>query len=109
MFDPRELPDELQLREVAERTVAGRSGIQVRATPTGSSTTPRLDLTRGADEYQLVVDCDRGVLLRVVTQFQDRAFDVKEMVHLAFDEPLPADLFTYKPPPERDGGNPARA
>lgn len=99
LLDPKGLLDELELQIVGETVVAGRSGIQARAAPTGPRTTPLLDLTRGADEYQLVVDAESGFLLRVVAQFEHWAFDVKEMIEVAVDEPLPSALFRFEPPP----------
>jgi hypothetical protein len=55
-----------------------------------------------ADRYRMLVDLERGVLLRVASIFRDREFVVRKVTHLAFDEPIPPEVFE---PPEAGGGN----
>lgn len=46
-------------------------------------------LWEGPDEFRLLVDAERGILLGVTSLFQGRAFAGKEFVDIAFGEPLP--------------------
>ena len=52
----------------------------------------------GADEYDLLVDADRGILLRSVARLGGVAFAGNEFLDVTFDEDLPPDLFTFRPP-----------
>jgi outer membrane lipoprotein-sorting protein len=52
----------------------------------------------GADEYKLLVDAERGVLLRTEARFRGRPFLVLAIDDAAFDERLPPDTFTLVPP-----------
>jgi hypothetical protein len=54
----------------------------------------------GADEYALLVDAQRGVLLRSEARIGGEPFRIIEMAAVAFDEALAEDVFA--PPPDRD-------
>jgi hypothetical protein len=43
-------------------------------------------LSWGADEYEAVVDAERGVLLRCASQLGGRDFDALEVEEIHFDE-----------------------
>jgi hypothetical protein len=45
------------------------------------------------DELQLVVDEERGVLLRLAVIVEGEEISLSEIVEIAFDEPISADLF----------------
>jgi outer membrane lipoprotein-sorting protein len=90
--------------EVRGRTTKlGRSAYEVLAVPTtGNDDEEDFGLLHGigsgAEEYELLVDAERGVLLRTVARLHGRPFLILEMDEVAFDEELPADTFTLVPP-----------
>jgi hypothetical protein len=53
----------------------------------------------GADDIELAVDRERGVLLRVEARFEAEPFRVLEVTDVVFDEVLPEDTFVFVPPP----------
>ncbi len=52
----------------------------------------------GAEEYSLLVDGERGVLLRTEARLHGRPFLILEMDQMSFDEELAADTFALEPP-----------
>lgn len=46
-----------------------------------------------ADGYRVLVDLERGVLLRVACIFRGREFVVREVTHLVLDRPIPREVF----------------
>lgn len=91
--------------EITGKTeAAGRSALAVRATPVPSER----DLHRlsglhgigsGADEYRLLVDAERGILLRAQALLGGEAFRLLEMNEVGFDEELPPETFILELPP----------
>jgi outer membrane lipoprotein-sorting protein len=83
-------------------TKLGRSAYAVRAIPSPSNDVEELDLPHalgsGADEYELLVDAERGVLLRTEARLRGRPFLILEMDDVAFDEEISADMFRLVPP-----------
>jgi hypothetical protein len=59
----------------------------------------------GNHPVELVVDAERGVLLRRADLVDGEPFAVTEVVEIAFDAALPADTFVFTPPA---GGGPVR-
>ena len=51
-------------------------------------------LGAGAHEYELMVDAERGFLLRAEARFDDRPFKVLELTEVLVDADVPAGLFT---------------
>jgi hypothetical protein len=47
----------------------------------------------GADEYEFLVDAERGVLLRAEARMEGHAFRILEMEEVAFDEAFPTATF----------------
>jgi len=64
-------------------------------------------LPAGADGYELSVDRERGVVLRVAAAVEGEEFWVSEFEELAFDEDFPADTFRFVPPPGEEVRAPA--
>jgi hypothetical protein len=58
----------------------------------------------GADEYELEVDAERGVVLRVAARYEGKEFSIIEAEEVVFDEVLAADTFVFVSP---DGQPPA--
>ena len=52
----------------------------------------------GADEYEVLVDVERGVLLRCASRLGGKDFDVLEVEEVHFDEELPEDVFSSREP-----------
>jgi hypothetical protein len=82
-------------------TKLGRLVYEVLALPTADEDEESLDqvhgIGSGAEEYALMVDVERGVLLRTEARLHGRPFLVLEMDEVAFDEELPEDTFVLVP------------
>ena len=100
-FDPRvshlEL-DALELRPTGRARVAGREAIRVSAVKPGGWEYPPEPLWWGADDYELLVDAERGVILSLASRIDGRAFDVTEVLDVAFDEAFPEETFVLQLP-----------
>jgi hypothetical protein len=59
---------------------------------------PSEPLWWGADDYELVVDAERGAILRLASRLGGRAFDVMEVLEIAFDESFPEGTFALDLP-----------
>lgn len=55
-------------------------------------------LSWGADEYEVVVDAERGVLLRCASRLRGEDFDALEVEEIHFDEHLDAEVFSARWP-----------
>jgi len=102
VFDPSvahlEL-EHLELEVVGRTLVAGREAILARATRSAGWEDHRSEpLWWGADDYEFVVDAERGVLLRLASRLAGRAFDVTEVLDIAFDETFPKSTFALELP-----------
>jgi outer membrane lipoprotein-sorting protein len=101
-LDPSPLIPALAFELSDETEVAGRRALQVLARPRGDAPDLRHTLFRlaaGADEYELAVDRERGVLLRAVARFGGEVFSLHEVTEIAFDEPFAPETFVFVPPP----------
>lgn len=117
LVEPRRLLPWLEgLTTVGRRNVAGREGIAVQARPVDpevrgrlqdeeietmrgvSADLPLCELGEGADDYELVVDSEIGVLLRSEARLDRQAFRIIEVDELAFDESIDAGLLRLHPP-----------
>ena len=52
----------------------------------------------GADEYEVLVDTERGVLLRCASRLNGEDFDALEVEEIYFDERFGEDVFTSREP-----------
>ncbi|MCU1493611.1 MAG: hypothetical protein JWO62_1375 [Acidimicrobiaceae bacterium] len=88
---------DLDLVEAAPAHFLGRDAYVVRARPGSERPGAQAliaELGRGADEYQVVVDAERAVVLSLVALAAGRPFRRVETTLVAFDEPMPPQLFT---------------
>jgi hypothetical protein len=94
MLEPAALLSAIWIDSPAITTYAGREAWDVRAIPRdlGAHRFPHV-LWLGADEYDLHVDAERGVLLRVGARLDGKEFAAREILDVAFDEPFADDLF----------------
>lgn len=98
LLDPSELIPAHDFEIVGSDERAGRPCIVVRARPRplehGFHRGPM-----GADEVDLLVDAERGVLLRQAARIEGEEYQVSEVLEIEFDGPVPPDTFRFKPPP----------
>jgi len=100
LLTPLALAPGLEFEIGAPTTVAGRAGIRVRSLPRPADEPHLFGLgAAGADEYELVVDLERGVLLRTEARLEGAPFALQEFTELAFDEPLAPELFVFAAEP----------
>jgi outer membrane lipoprotein-sorting protein len=100
-LDPSGLIPGLTFEPLDETIVAGRRALRVFARPRGGkSDSPHqvLRLGVGADEYELAVDVERGVLLRALARVDGEEFSVHEVTEIAFDESFAPETFVFVPP-----------
>ena len=96
LLEPSELLSEVELSVVGPVTVAGRAGIEMTATPCPLLRFPASSyswLTRGADQLQLVIDAERGLLLRLVRMAGGQRLEAQEVLDVTYDQVLPRQLF----------------
>jgi hypothetical protein len=94
LLDPAPLLGSFRVEAGKETSCLGRAAIRVRAIPRPGQWSH--DFSRVLDELELVVDRERGVLLRVSERATGDEIARSEIVELAFDEPVAAELF--RPP-----------
>jgi len=100
VLNPLGLAPGLEFELLGAGVVAGREGTRVRATPRESDEHFGFGLgAAGADEFELVVDRERGILLRSEARLRGEPFEIVEVAEVAFDEPLERGLFVYTPEP----------
>ncbi|HJQ29787.1 MAG TPA: hypothetical protein VJ827_10620, partial [Rubrobacter sp.] len=101
LFDPENgAPDlaYLEMRVVGCIRHAGREALRVEATKPGGWETIPEPLWSGADDYELMVDAERGTILRLASRLAGRAFDVTEVLEVSFDEGFPEGTFALELP-----------
>ena len=85
--------------EPAGRTIhAGREAIRVRAEPVDDDDI-RWYAWKSADEFELLVDAERGTLLRIGARERGAEFAGIEVTSIEFDSPIPNGVFAFSPPP----------
>lgn len=90
--------DELEMRIAGRVRQAGREAIRVEATMPGEWKYPPEPLWWGADDYELLIDAERGLILRLASRLERRAFDITEVLDISFDEVFPEDTFVLDLP-----------
>ena len=90
----------LALRVEGEVTWAGREAVRLVGVPLVVEHEWNLDpLWWGADEYEVVVDAERGVLLRTASRLEGEDFESLEIEEIHFDERFEKDVFTSRESP----------
>lgn len=102
LLDPWLLVSDLDLEVCGSGAYLGREAIEARASVREERVPYRSRVMSGADEFELAVDLERGVLLRLAALLEGVAFEIKELTELVFDEDLDPELFHLQPPPERE-------
>jgi len=75
---------------------AGRDAVRLVGVPGAEWEWDPDPLSWGADEYEVIVDAERGVLLRVASRLDGKDFDALEAEEIYFDERFPEDVFTSR-------------
>ena len=83
----------LHLELLGRTTALSRRVCLLRAMPVVADDFSLHDLGKGADQYDLVVDAERGFLLRVEVRLDGKPFRVLEITELSVDNDLPAETF----------------
>ncbi|MDP9440201.1 MAG: hypothetical protein M3P49_15915 [Actinomycetota bacterium] len=88
----------LDLRAEAPVRWAGREAVRLVGVPVEEWEGPPEPLWWGADEYEAVVDAERGVVLRLASRLGGEDFDALEIEEIHFDERFPKDTFDSREP-----------
>ncbi|MGD0197611.1 MAG: hypothetical protein ABSC56_06865 [Solirubrobacteraceae bacterium] len=104
MLDPTPLLGLLRFRVTGRAVIAGRPVVVAEALPRlgrsrAQAQSVRLHLLgSGAERYELSVDEQLGVLMRVVALRDDEPFREVTTIAITFDEPITEDRFRFEPP-----------
>lgn len=101
VFDPESIGpqlEQLEIRAFVPVLHAGREAIRVEATMPGEWGFVPEPLWWGADDYEIVVDAERGVVLRLASRLSGRAFDATEVLNVSFDETFSESTFVLDLP-----------
>lgn len=101
LLDPAHVLGALRLERTGDVEIAGRPGLRLSglardAGGGGDFALHRLGI--GADEYELVVDRECGVLLRTAALLDGLELTVNEILELALDETFPPETFVFTLP-----------
>jgi hypothetical protein len=96
MLGTAEIAPSLRLGPLEHATHAGRQAVSAAGIPEDPQ---EPGIWPGADEYRLVIDVERGVLLHLSAAVNGRVIAVDEFDEILFDTPPPADTFTLAAPP----------
>lgn len=95
-LDPSPLLGSLMFEIIGHVTHLGRDALRVRAVPRpGRDALVDPLFWETGDEFELLVDHQRGVLLRYEARSGGETFAVAVAEHLVFDEPLAQDTFVF--------------
>ena len=97
LLDPVGLVTGFQLEPLGATEVAGRRAVRVHAVPR-SHEWRMSALGLGAEEIELAVDAECGVILRAEARHKGQAFHVLEVLDIQFDGELPPETFVFEPP-----------
>ena len=89
---------QLDLQAEGPVTWAEREAVRLVGMPVEEWEGPPEPLWWGADEYEAVVDAERGVLLRLASRLGGKDFDALEVEEIHFDERFPEEVFTSREP-----------
>jgi hypothetical protein len=105
LLEPSALLSVYQLEVTGSETVAGRAGIRVRCTRNAPSVLgSSVHAHELGGELEVVVDAERGILLRRTAMLDGEPMQISEVLEVAFDEQLDPALFVFASP----DGTPAR-
>jgi hypothetical protein len=88
----------LELSVEGETRKAGREAIRLVGVPVEEWDRFPEPLWWGADEYEFLVDSERGVLLRCSSRLNGEDFDAPEVEEIRFDERFGQEVFDSREP-----------
>ena len=97
-LDPSWLISGLWMEPGSRLRYAGREAIRVQAKPIQEDNSEWY-WWEGADEYELLVDVERGILLRIEARRHGKGFAGIEVTQIEFDVPIPEETFVFTPSP----------
>lgn len=92
------LLEDLDLKVEGRVSQAGRQAVRLVGTPIEEWEYDPEPLWWGADEYELLVDAERGVILRLASRLGGKDFDALEVEEVHFDERFPEGVFSSREP-----------
>jgi hypothetical protein len=93
LIDPV-LPDDLHWEREGPTMCVRRRALALRAwIADWNRWDPFMENLAVADDYEVLVDVETGVILRFARRFEGREYGATEMTEVAFDEDLPMKLF----------------
>jgi hypothetical protein len=101
LVDPSFLADGWELSILGDRTHAGRSAVRARAQRLSAASEEggeRLGYWDYIKDYEILVDRERGILLRYAGIVDGEEAGVLSVRSVRFDEPIPDEIFAYEPP-----------
>src|SRR5262245_15505929 len=98
-FDPSVLLAGTRVESLGRAECAGRPAVRVRVLTDGAGMRPS-EVGPGIDEVEVLLDAERGILLRRVDRFEGEEATVREVESIAYDEALPPETFTLELPPD---------
>lgn len=103
LLDPAGLLVGLEIAEVEGGAEwLGRPALRVRGRPRAGhefAHYPGLHMLESAEACDLLVDRERGVVLKVAFFLDDDEFSGSSFTEIAFDEQFPGEVFVFEPPP----------
>ena len=91
--------EDLELRVEGRAAWAGREAVRlVGGVPAEGWEYLPEPLWWGADEYEVLVDAERGVLLRTACRLSGEDFDALEVEEIHYDERFPEEVFDSREP-----------
>jgi outer membrane lipoprotein-sorting protein len=110
LLDPAPLLAELSLEPAGRTRLAGRPAIRLRARRRRSGFSFGLiHLDREAEEYEFLIDAERGIVLREAALFEGEEYHVREMLEVVFDDEISPQTFVLEAPPVGDVKRPRGA
>ena len=98
MVSPTRLTNSLDFELRGPVTMLSRAAYKLRARPITRGDFDLHSIGSGADEYEFVVDAQRGFLLRAEARYASETFRILEMTEVLVDADLPAGVFTPQAP-----------
>jgi hypothetical protein len=88
----------LESRVETGAAYAGREAVRLTCVPDAGWPWDADPLWWGADEFELVVDAERGVVLRLANRLEGEDFDALEVEEVHYDERFSEDVFATREP-----------
>jgi len=97
LLDPSGFLSGYALEQAGEAVAAGRPTRRIRVRSTSSRHRP-FDLEPGIEEAELLLDAERGLVLRRAELVDGEEAFVREVEQIAYDEALPPEVFVFELP-----------